>query len=101
MRACILDERGGTHLRSQWIKIAQTALLSIGIAAVLAACTDSDQPPVAEPPQQQEDAGNTGQTLTVVPPVNSTESADMAKYQIQTRLTDFQLLNDNGGLAWG
>ena len=37
MRACILDERGGTHLRLQWIKIAQTALLSIGIAAVLAA----------------------------------------------------------------
>ena len=34
MRACILDERGGTHLRLQWIKIAQTALLSIGIAAV-------------------------------------------------------------------
>lgn len=33
--------------------------------------------------------------------MNSTESADMAKYQIQTRLTDFQLLNDNGGLAWG
>lgn len=68
MRACILDERGGTHLRLQWIKIAQTALLSIGIAAVLAACTDSDQPPEVEPPQQQqEDAGNTGQTLTVVP----------------------------------
>lgn len=35
MRACILDERGGTHLRLQWIKIAQTALLSIGIATVL------------------------------------------------------------------
>lgn len=101
MHACILDERGGTHLRSQWIKIAQTALLSIAIVALLAACTESNQPPEAEPSQQQEEAGNTGQTLTVVPPVNSTESAEMAKYQIQTRLTDFQLLNGNGGLAWG
>ncbi|WP_440109213.1 YCF48-related protein [Paenibacillus sp. QZ-Y1] len=88
-------------MRSQWIKIAQTALLSIGIAALLAACTDTGQTPVAEPPQEPEDVVNTGQTLTVVPPVNSTESADMAKYQIQTRLTDFQLLNGNGGLAWG
>lgn len=49
MRACLLDERGGNHLRSQWIKIAQTALLFIGIAALLAACTDSVETPVAEP----------------------------------------------------
>lgn len=101
MRACLLDERGGNHLRSQWIKIAQTALLSIGIAALLAACTDSGETPVAEPPQEQEDNGNMGQTLTVVPPANSTQASDTAKYQIQTRLTDFQLLNGNGGLAWG
>lgn len=88
-------------MRSHWIKIAQTALLSIGIAALLAACTNSGEAPVAEPPQEQEDNGNMGQTLTVVPPANSTQAADTAKYQIQTRLTDFQLLNGNGGLAWG
>ncbi|MGP3785617.1 hypothetical protein [Paenibacillus sp. 1A_MP2] len=54
-------------MRSQWIKIAQTVLLSIGIAALLAACTVSEQPQVSEPPQEQEDNGNMGQTLTVVP----------------------------------
>ncbi|MGG4481993.1 VPS10 domain-containing protein [Paenibacillus illinoisensis] len=89
-------------MRLQWTKIAQTALLSIGIAALLAACTDTGQTPVAEPPQEQDEIGNTGQTLTVVPPDNSTQTtSDTAEYQIQTRLTDFQLLNDNGGLAWG
>ena len=89
-------------MRLQWTKIAQTALLSIGIAALLAACTDTGQTPVAEPPQEQDEIGNTGQTLTVVPPDNSTQTTtDTAEYQIQTRLTDFQLLNDNGGLAWG
>ncbi|WP_128102114.1 hypothetical protein [Paenibacillus sp. DCT19] len=88
-------------MRWHWIKIAQTALLCVGIAAILAACTDSEETPVAQPPQETDETGNTGQTLTVVPPVNSTEAADMAKYQIQTRLTDFQLLNSNGGLAWG
>ncbi|MDQ0171456.1 WD40/YVTN/BNR-like repeat-containing protein [Paenibacillus tundrae] len=88
-------------MRWHWIKIAQTALLCVGIAAILAACTDSEVAPVAQPPQEMDETGNTGQTLTVVPPVNSTEAADMAKYQIQTRLTDFQLLNSNGGLAWG
>lgn len=89
-------------MRSQWKKIAQTALLSIGIIILLAACSKTEQPPAAEPPDQQEDGGNIGQTLTVVPPTNNNaESTEMAKYQIQTRLTDFQLINDNGGLAWG
>lgn len=101
MRVCLMNERGGTHLRLQWKKIAQTAMLSIGIMMLLVACTKTEQPPVAEP-QEQDDSGNVGQTLTVVPPVNNnTEAAEMAKYQIQTRLTDFQLINDNGGLAWG
>ncbi|GGH49363.1 hypothetical protein GCM10008014_13770 [Paenibacillus silvae] len=86
----------------QWKKIAQTALLSIGMIIMLAGCTKTEQPPAAEPPDQQEDGGNIGQTLTVVPPTNNNaEATEMSKYQIQTRLTDFQLINDNGGLAWG
>lgn len=103
--ACRLDKKGGDHLRSRWIKLTQAALLSLGIATLLAACTDSGQTPAAQPPQAQDedlDGGNAGQTLTVVPPVSTnTPAAETTKYQIQTRLTDFQMLNENGGLAWG
>ncbi|CAI6052462.1 Ycf48-like protein [Paenibacillus sp. JJ-100] len=89
-------------MQSQWKKLVQTVLLSIGIIILLTACTKTEQPAANEPPDQQEDGGNIGQTLTVVPPaINNTQSAEMAKYQIQTRLTDFQLINESGGLAWG
>lgn len=50
-----------------------------------------------------------GQTLTVINPSDSTKSktvtnlsvTDKDEYQIQTRLTDFQLLSETTGLAWG
>ncbi|MDU5947150.1 MAG: hypothetical protein E6Z15_08750, partial [Paenibacillus macerans] len=82
--------------------------VSLSVCLLLTACT-SERPPEAnqaqpEPPEEK------GQTLTVINP-SSSESlrAEAAvpsedknnQYQIQTRLTDFQLLSTTTGLAWG
>ncbi|MDR0267561.1 hypothetical protein [Paenibacillus sp.] len=44
-----------------------------------------------------------GQTLTVVAPEASNKKSvnDAGKYQIQTKLKDFQLLSETKGIAWG
>ncbi|WP_223066183.1 hypothetical protein [Paenibacillus caui] len=54
---------------------------------------------------KEKDVQEDGQVLTVITPTASkTQSAASEanqKYQIQTRLTDFQLLSDTTGIAWG
>lgn len=43
-----------------------------------------------------------GQILTVVTPETAkSDPKDKSKYQIQTRLTDFHMLNESEGIAWG
>lgn len=65
---------------------------------LLAACSSKESEQVQ--PIMKEEPVETGQTLTLVEP-EYYEVADSNKYQIQTRLTDFQLIHGYGGLAWG
>ncbi|WP_018752787.1 WD40/YVTN/BNR-like repeat-containing protein [Paenibacillus sanguinis] len=89
-----------------WRKFAGAALVS-GLL-LMTACT-SEPPPAAAP--VQDDPPEKGQTITVINPpgaenkgtASSRAPAEDGKnrYQIQTRLTDFQLLSATTGLAWG
>lgn len=57
-----------------------------------------------EPTQQPQptEAPEEGQTITLITPdANHIDNDSAPKYQIQTRLTDFQLLSESEGLAWG
>lgn len=89
---------------SLWHKLAGTALVTV---LLLTAC--SSEPPPAAAPVQDEPAEE-GQTITVINPEASENQGHPAaapaenpnnRYQIQTRLTDFQLLSETTGLAWG
>lgn len=89
---------------SLWHKLAGTALV---MTLLLTACTS--EPPSASAPAQDEPAEE-GQTITVINPQSSENQGNPAaapaennnnRYQIQTRLTDFQLLSATTGLAWG
>lgn len=79
----------------------------IVVPLVITGCSSSK--PTANAPQPQPEPVEEGQTITVTnlepsPSNISTgddKSSDGTKYQIQTRLTDFQLLSDSTGLAWG
>lgn len=73
---------------------------------VLVGCSSSK--PEATAPEPKPEPTEEGQTITVTnlepSPSNISTgdtSSDGAKYQIQTRLTDFQLLTNSTGLAWG
>ncbi|WP_227011805.1 WD40/YVTN/BNR-like repeat-containing protein [Paenibacillus lutimineralis] len=73
---------------------------------LLTAC--SSKSPAVDPKDQAGETSEEGQTLTVINPdsVGSKTAAnspanETQKYEIQTRLTDFQLLGDSTGLAWG
>lgn len=73
---------------------------------VIVGCSSSK--PEANAPEQKQEPAEEGQTITVTnlepsPSNISTEdtNSDGPKYQIQTRLTDFQLLSASTGLAWG
>ncbi|GGH22153.1 VPS10 domain-containing protein [Paenibacillus segetis] len=79
-------------------------------AAILVTCIlltgcSSEEPQVAS--SVPNEITEEGQTLTIInPPDTTTNNAVMNlsitdKYQIKTRLTDFQLLNETTGLAWG
>ncbi|MDO7904867.1 YCF48-related protein [Paenibacillus sp. JX-17] len=74
------------------------AALALFLHILLVSCSQAETP--AEPVQQQ-DTEEEGQTITVVPPGGNAVTKDTSKYQIQTRLTDFQLLNSKEGIAWG
>ncbi|WP_435925554.1 WD40/YVTN/BNR-like repeat-containing protein [Paenibacillus sp. DYY-L-2] len=91
----------------RWCKAASSTILAGFL--LLTACA-------APPPEAQKNSAakeesmvEDGQTLTVIEPDNSVSDAatkpsaedGQKKYQIQTRLTDFRLLSDSQGLAWG
>ena len=50
--------------------------------------------------QPEKESVEDGQTITVVVPEASRDSHE-SKYQIQTRLTDFHMLGESTGIAWG
>lgn len=72
--------------------------LACMLVLLLAACSSKETEQVQ--PIIKEEPAETGQTLTLVEP-EYYEVPDSNKYQIQTRLTDFQLIHGYGGLAWG
>ncbi|WP_438350851.1 VPS10 domain-containing protein [Paenibacillus sp. FA6] len=77
-------------------------ILVIILGLVLTACSKDNVELPSQPPEEQEDLTEQGQTLNVVVPEKMNETTEEnGKYQIQTRLVDFNLLDENAGLAWG
>ncbi|WP_156337256.1 WD40/YVTN/BNR-like repeat-containing protein [Paenibacillus dakarensis] len=71
---------------------------------LMTACSSDTEPAAVQQRTLERDTESVedGQTLTVI--TNETEekaSKDKGKYQIQTRLTDFHMLNESEGIAWG
>ncbi|MNO12436.1 Ycf48-like protein [compost metagenome] len=85
-----------------WFKLTGCVALA---CILLTACTSNQ--PSAKTPVQEDEIAEEGQTLTVINPepisnAKAESSVDEGKkYQIQTRLTDFKLLSETTGLAWG
>ncbi|MFD1270431.1 WD40/YVTN/BNR-like repeat-containing protein [Paenibacillus motobuensis] len=84
-----------------------TLIVIVTVAGMLLTACSSNSPAV-DPKDQAGELSEEGQTLTVINPdsVGSKPAAnspanETQKYEIQTRLTDFQLLGDSTGLAWG
>lgn len=88
--------------KTRGFKVLSVVLLLLLSISLLAACT-ATPPPVVPPSPPPTEPPEEGQTITLITP----DAKDMAspeknaKYQIQTRLTDFQLLSESEGLAWG
>ncbi|SMF86135.1 Uncharacterized protein SAMN05661091_3300 [Paenibacillus uliginis N3/975] len=79
-------------------------LLTIFIFLLTACSSTSSKPTAVEPSviQQETESVEDGQTLTVVTPETANKAPEeKSKYQIQTRLTDFHMLSDSEGIAWG
>lgn len=79
----------------------------IMIVLMLAACNSEpikqqqQTSTVEDPPESIEDEEE-GQTITLVTPDTAMKAPEeKSKYQIHTRLTDFHLLNESTGIAWG
>lgn len=82
-------------------KVLRTLLVVLLSLLILSACSSSPAPEPTQPPQPTE-APEEGQTITLITPdAQNLVNRDTPKYQIQTRLTDFRLLTDSAGLAWG
>ncbi|WP_310828827.1 WD40/YVTN/BNR-like repeat-containing protein [Paenibacillus pedocola] len=83
-------------------KLLRTAIAFLMILLILSACSSSPVPEPSQPPQPTE-APEEGQTITLITPgdAKNVTNDSAPKYQIQTRLTDFRLLNPSVGLAWG
>lgn len=82
-------------------KVLRTLLVVLLSLLILSACSSSPAPEPTQPPQPTE-APEEGQTITLITPdAKNLVNKDTPKYQIQTRLTDFRLLTDSAGLAWG
>ncbi|BCG59422.1 VPS10 domain-containing protein [Paenibacillus sp. URB8-2] len=76
--------------------------LSIVLPAALILASCSSPPPEPSPQPLPTEEPEEGQTITLITPdAANIDSAKSPKYQIQTRLTDFQLLSESEGLAWG
>lgn len=87
--------------KASYSKILSVALMLLMTLLVLSACSSAPKPEATRPPQPTE-APEEGQMITVITPDNkNVEPENAKKYQIQTRLTDFRLLNSSAGLAWG
>ncbi|GIP25982.1 hypothetical protein J23TS9_11120 [Paenibacillus sp. J23TS9] len=89
----------------KWYK--QLVVITLIFSVFLSACSSSEeQTPISETAPAMTDTADVtadqGQTLTVVAPDTVKQSTkDSGKYQIQTKLTDFQLLSETKGIAWG
>lgn len=82
------------------LKAIRMIIMLFLIAWMVSACSSS--PPETSHQPQPTEAPEEGQTITLITPDESlNENEDTPKYQIQTRLTDFQLLSESEGLAWG
>lgn len=83
-------------------KILRMAIASLMTLLLLSACSSAPAPEPSQPPQPTE-APEEGQTITLITPgdAENVTNESAPKYQIQTRLTDFRLLNETVGLAWG
>lgn len=86
------------HINLKSIKIIFLLLFT---ALTLAACSSpSPEPPPPSP--QPTEAPEEGQTITIITPdAHHIDTENAPKYQIQTRLTDFELLSEYEGIAWG
>lgn len=85
---------------SLWYKLTGALLIS---CLLLTACS-SQQGETVSP--VQDEPVEEGQVITIENPQVLTEQTaanteDGKQYQIQTRLTDFHLLSENAGIAWG
>lgn len=81
--------------------VLRMVLMLLMTILILAACSSAPAPEPSQPPQPTE-APEQGQTITVITPdAKNVDNENAKKYQIQTRLTDFRLLNASAGLAWG
>jgi len=81
-------------------KYVKLLLLAVWTAVLLVAC--SSPPPEPSQPPQPTEAPEEGQTITLITPdAGNIDAVNAPKYQIQTRLTDFELLSQSEGIAWG
>ncbi|WP_055108037.1 WD40/YVTN/BNR-like repeat-containing protein [Paenibacillus ihumii] len=89
---------------SLWCKLTGAVLIS---CLLITGC--SSKPSEVAPPVQEE-AAEEGQVITIenpealAEPTSANKSVNMEegkRYQIQTRLTDFHLLSESAGIAWG
>lgn len=82
-------------------KVLRRVLLLLLTLLILSACSSAPAPEPSQPPQPTE-APEEGQMITVITPdAKNVDNENAPKYQIQTRLTDFRLLNPSAGIAWG
>ncbi|GAA0137200.1 hypothetical protein YSY43_40410 [Paenibacillus sp. YSY-4.3] len=85
---------------SLWYKLTGAVLIS---CLLLTACSSQQG---ETPSLVQDEAAEEGQVITIENPQvltehTSTDKDEGKQYQIQTRLTDFHLLSENAGIAWG
>lgn len=83
------------------LKSVTLLVLILLTAMTIAACSSPPPEPVPSP-QQPTEAPEEGQTITIITPdAENVENNYAPKYQIQTKLTDFELLSESEGIAWG
>lgn len=81
------------------LKTLRLLVMLLLIVWVVSACSTPTPAPSQLP--QPTEVPEEGQTITLISPDSNHTDKEMSKYQIQTRLTDFQLLSETEGLAWG